>query len=220
MKKTIKLVSIWILAALPCVAANLNLETLRPVTTDGQFNLMLKQTEALAYAATNAGVSRITNFAYIVATNTITRTSGDYTTAYSPNDAICAGAGGATNPPVTLLGALPTGCGKIIKLRCVTDSVTPIGSLRFWFYNSTNVIWNTDNSAHLVYWTNAPNRLGYIDVTMVAGTACSYGMNIYDQLPIFNSTGTNIFYHVQALNAFTPTATTNFFLEATIQPSK
>jgi hypothetical protein len=145
-------------------------------------------------------------------TDTWTRPAN--TSAYAAGDAVCTAttANGIVPRPIALL--CRAGSGVIIKrVSLDTFQATNSAGWRIWFYNATNAT-QGDNVAFNLAQTNAPQRIGFLDLTnAVAGTDCAYLQNIADQLPCSLAAGeTNLYYSVQTLNAFAPvTSQTNVF---------
>lgn len=200
-------------SATPLYVTNLYTNVLAVITNTQTGAIFITNTQGAALWITNTS-----NFGDVVVTNIFTRTN-DYTTAYSANDCI-APSTTATNLPIELLSIIPNGSGRITKIRCATDSATPIGTFRFWFYHGTNVTGQADNTPYTVRWTNAPTRIGWVDVVMQAGTDCSYGLRDDASLRVNAPTGTSLFYAIQTLTGFTPTGFTNILSEITVSPSK
>ena len=130
------------------------------------------------------------------------------TTAYAAGDVV-ADVGGAFLPLTNVAKAIGTGV-KIIRCRIQTSD-TNVAGKKFnlhLYKEAPTFIPNNDQFA--ISYANATKRKGAIPIVMGTGNLGTVGMNDYNPI-VINPTARDIFYMLEAVDAFTPSANSTKF---------
>ena len=157
-------------------------------------------------------------FAQTLKVSTVELTRPSDTTAYAAKDAVT---NSTTAPTVLTFSNLTkrTGSeGYIVKARLLTDQSTNTARFRLNLYKTAPTAIN-DNSPHTMLYTNAANRIGYIDFAAAStegtGSTGAGALNAEIRLPFTSGSATAIYGMLETLDAFTPASGQKFYIELT-----
>jgi hypothetical protein len=136
----------------------------------------------------------------------ITRPSN--TTAYTAGDVV-ADVSAAFLPLLNVAKATGTGV-KIIRCRIQTDDTGVAGKKFNLHLYKEAPTFIADNAAFAISYANATKRKGAIPIVMGTGSLGTVGMNDYNPI-VINPTARDIFYILESVDAFTPSANSTKF---------
>lgn len=131
------------------------------------------------------------------------------TTAYAAGDAI---QNSTSSPATRQFANLTTGAGSgYLTIVAVVRNTTPTPRLRVHLFSSNPTVRANDNAAFSVNSADEAAYLGYVDLDAL-NSGVAQGTTAR---PVV-LTGTNLFYQVQTLDAFTPASGTQYLFKATL----
>jgi hypothetical protein len=130
------------------------------------------------------------------------------TTAYTAGDVV-ADVSAAFLPLLNVAKATGTGV-KIIRCRIQTDDTGVAGKKFNLHLYKEAPTFIADNAAFAISYANATKRKGSIEILMGTGSKSTVGSNDYTTI-IINPTARDIFYILESVDAFTPSANSTKF---------
>ena len=138
------------------------------------------------------------------------------TNAYTAKDSVCDSTGSPHTMMFPNVARLAGESGIIYKARLWTNQITCTARFRLHLY-STEPLSIADNAQYPILWPRRVDTVGYIDFaamsTESATSTAAYTLNTDIRLGFMTGPSKHLYAHLETLDAFTPAASQEFFLE-------
>lgn len=204
-----------------------NVNTLNPIDVAlvGNSNIpVVGSTPILPVGIYDNGGNYVSTFRDSIRTLGYTLTRSNDTVAYAAGDVI-------NNTPADAISfqkaADVDNCGVVLLgLRCQINSANAayLGrTFRLHLYRDSDVALINDNDPFIMLYNNADKLVGFVDFTMPTvadGASTTIAVQVDNINKAFQLVGNNIYAKLQTLDAFTPLAATQFYLQLHVMQTR